>query len=92
MVGIDTDPGLREVAAGSCELEQAIRFIDEDGRLAILPITSRAEAGERLTGNGAIQAVVAQVKEQFDLVLLDCPPLLAIAVVLFPRTTTRTVP
>lgn len=79
MVDLETGPGLREVAAGAGTLEEAIRPLDEDGRLAILPITSRAEAGERLTGNGAIQAIVAQVKERFDLVLLDCPPLLAIA-------------
>lgn len=70
--------GVREVAAGKCDLTAALR-LDDGGGFAVLPITSRAEAGERLTGNGAIQAIVAQLKERFDLVVLDCPPLLAIA-------------
>jgi polysaccharide biosynthesis transport protein len=69
---------LREVAAGECQLGDALRQVDDDF-LTILPISSRAREGERLTNNGAIQAIVAQLKEKFDLVLLDCPPLLAIA-------------
>lgn len=70
--------GLREVIAGECKLDEALRY-SHDGRLAVLPISSRARAGERLTDNAAIQGVLAQLKDKFDLVLLDCPPLLAIA-------------
>jgi uncharacterized protein involved in exopolysaccharide biosynthesis/Mrp family chromosome partitioning ATPase len=70
--------GLRMLVAGECTLAQAVRPTNFE-RLSVLPITTRAEAGERLTGNGAINAIVAQLKEQFDVVILDCAPLLAIA-------------
>lgn len=76
--GLHQGPGLREVAAGECRLDQAVRLGEGDDP-AILPITSRGGAGERLIGKGAIQAIVAQLKERFELVVLDCPPLLAIA-------------
>lgn len=70
--------GLREVAANDCDLDTALHYLVGD-RLAILPITSRGQDGERLVGKGAIQAIVAQLKERFDVVILDCPPLLALA-------------
>ncbi|WP_324740394.1 polysaccharide biosynthesis tyrosine autokinase [Tsuneonella sp. CC-YZS046] len=78
LYGLNHGAGLREIANGEETLDNTLRFIDDRDH-AILPITSSAEAGERLTAKGAIQAVVAQLKEHFDLVLLDCPPLLAIA-------------
>lgn len=71
-------PGVREIAARQVLLEDALRY-EEGGNLAILPITSDAEAGERLTRSGSIHAIIAQLKERFDLIVLDCPPLLAIA-------------
>jgi polysaccharide biosynthesis transport protein len=78
LTGFEEGPGLRELMAGQCTLDEALRQTGTHG-LTVLPITSRAEAGERLTGNGAIHAIVAQLKERFDVVLLDCAPLLAIA-------------
>lgn len=78
LIGFNEGLGLRELVAGQCTLEEALRQTDAP-EFYILPITSRAEAGERLTGNGAIHAIVAQLKEQFDVVILDCAPLLAIA-------------
>lgn len=71
-------PGLRMLVDGKCTLDEAVRPTRHEG-LSVLPITTRAEAGERLTGNGAINAIVAQLKERFDVVILDCAPLLAIA-------------
>jgi uncharacterized protein involved in exopolysaccharide biosynthesis/Mrp family chromosome partitioning ATPase len=71
--------GLREVIAGQCPLDRALRVVDGNDHLVVLPISSRAREGERLTDNGGIQGIVAQLKERFDIVLLDCPPLLAIA-------------
>lgn len=70
--------GLSELASGAAPLEAALRTIG-GGNTWLLPITSPAEPGQRLTGNAAIQAVVGELRTHFDLVLLDCPPLLAIA-------------
>jgi len=76
--GMQDGPGIREFVAGECTLHDVLRG-EQDGAPAILPITSRPLAGERLIDKGAIQRIVAQLKENFDLVVLDCPPLLAIA-------------
>lgn len=78
LMDFNEGPSLRELVAGQCTLADALRPTETPG-FSVLPITSRADAGERLTGNGAIHAIVAQLKEQFDVVILDCAPLLAIA-------------
>lgn len=74
---MQSGPGLREAASGQATLSAALRPLSD--KLAVLPITSPPDAGERLTSNGAIHGLVGRLKESFDLVVLDCPPLLAIA-------------
>lgn len=74
---IHDGPGLLEMGDGSTGLDDAIRTVS--GGLHILPIVSRGSEGDRLTDKGLIQAAVAQLKERYDLVILDCPPLLAVA-------------
>tara|TARA_R110000772_G_scaffold268577_1_gene396565 strand:+ start:2008 stop:4260 length:2253 start_codon:yes stop_codon:yes gene_type:complete len=76
--GVEDGSGILEIASGKSSLSEALRTIP-DSTVSILPIVSRGGEGDRLTNNGAIQAIVAQLKELFDLVILDCPPLLAIA-------------
>lgn len=70
--------GILDVIDGKCSLDQALRQIP-DSSVSVLPIISRGNDGDRLTDNGAIQAIVAQLKERFEMVILDCPPLLAVA-------------
>jgi polysaccharide biosynthesis transport protein len=76
--GIEDGFGIMEIVKGKATLDLALRHIP-DSRLAILPIISRGNDGDRLTDKGAIQAIIAQLKEGFDMVILDCPPLLAVA-------------
>lgn len=78
LTGFAQGPGLREIASGAATLDQALQPMN-DGGPVILPITGKPNEGERLAEHGMIHAVVAQLKERFDLILLDCPPLLAIA-------------
>lgn len=78
LVEVRGGPGLRELVTGQATLEEVLHPTLSPN-LSILPITSSPEAGERLTGSAAIHATVAQLRERFDVVLLDCPPLLAIA-------------
>ncbi len=74
---IQEGPGLVEIGEGTATLDQAIRTVSSG--LHILPIVSRGNEGDRLTDKGLIQSTVAQLKQQYDLVILDCPPLLAVA-------------
>lgn len=78
LIDVREGPGLRELVARQASLEEVL-YPTNCPNLSILPITSPADAGERLTGSAAIHATVAQLRERFDVVLLDCAPLLAIA-------------
>ncbi|WP_225009180.1 GumC family protein [Novosphingobium percolationis] len=69
--------GLREVMAGTAELDQAL--VEIHPKLHLLPLGSVAAEGERLVADGGIHRVVAQLKERFEFVVLDLPPLLSIA-------------
>jgi len=54
-------------------------FQDGDSGMRILPISKPFRKGERLTEGGRLHQVVASLREQFDFVILDCPPILPIA-------------
>ncbi|MCW1382716.1 polysaccharide biosynthesis tyrosine autokinase [Novosphingobium sp. KCTC 2891] len=69
--------GLREAIAGTATLDLALHEVRP--KLTVLPLVSVATDGERLTADGGIHRIVAQLKERFELVVLDLPPLLSIA-------------
>lgn len=71
-LGIAPLPGLREVLGGVVALERAIRTTGVPNLLALtagLPVSSPSA---RLAGE-AMQSLVRQVREQFDMVLIDAP-------------------
>ncbi len=70
-------PGLREFLAGGLPLGQAAVPI-LDG-VSLLPITSAFGKGERLMQDGRFAELLAALRDNFDLVVLDCPPILPIA-------------
>lgn len=70
-------PGLYE--ALHSETGQAARYEDEDSELQVIPITRPFAKGERLTERGRLHRVIARLREDFDVVILDCPPILPIA-------------
>ncbi len=55
------------------------QYQESDSGMRILPITKPFKKGERLTENGRLQRVIARLRDQFDFVILDCPPILPIA-------------
>ena len=60
-------------------LKETLRQLEATNDLYFLPITTRLPKGERLIDRGRIHAVIAQLREEFDLILMDLPPLLAIS-------------
>lgn len=72
-----SQPGLREMFAGEASLE-AVAVPILDG-VTLFPITTRFETGERLVRDGRLHALIARLREHFDLVILDCAPVLPIA-------------
>ena len=73
---LEAGPGLVDVLNGRATLDEAVRYVDSDGSLAVL--TSGTEdrlATDLLAGNAAAE-VIDQLRERFDFVLVDSPPLL----------------
>jgi len=71
--------GLREVIVDGADPETAIRADSAIATLGLLPITTPFARGERLTGNGRLHRTLAIMRERYDLILIDCPPLLPVA-------------
>mgnify|MGYP002779785074 CR=1 FL=1 len=55
------------------------QYQESGSDMRVLPITRSFRKGERLTEGGRLEQVLARLREQFDFVILDCPPILPIA-------------
>lgn len=55
------------------------RYKESETDMHILPITRAFRKGERVTENGRLQHLLVRLREEFDFVILDCPPILPIA-------------
>ncbi|QVM83288.1 GumC family protein [Novosphingobium decolorationis] len=70
-------PGLMEALAAE---DSPIPCYEEpQSEMRIVPITRAFAKGERLTERGRFARMVARLREDYDVVLLDCPPVLPIA-------------
>ena len=71
------EPGLHDALHSDCgEIPQ---YQEEQSSMRLVPISRPFPKGERLTEKGRLHAVVARLREQFDVIILDCPPILPIA-------------
>ena len=73
----ERSPGLTEVIVGEAPLEKAIQPTDVPN-LSLLPSGRFPPNPAELLGSPKMQAILREVKAEFDIVLLDSPPLLAV--------------
>lgn len=78
MFGIDRLPGLTEVLVRQATLEESIRPTDVEG-LHLLPAGTLVPNVSELLGSDRMRAVLAELSDRYDLVLVDTPPVLAAA-------------
>ncbi len=78
MLAIKPSVGLLEVLAGTAKLEDAI-IIDEPSGCHILPLTASKFTPRDVFGTQAFAKLVAYLKANYDFVILDCAPVLAVA-------------
>ena len=81
--GIKAQFGLLEVLAGEAKLESALIKDDQNG-LTILPLADAVSSPRDVFGTVAFERLLAKLRDQFDLVILDTAPVLAV-------TDTRTI-
>lgn len=77
---LDQEPraGLAEVLRGEQSLETVLA-VDHPTGLVVLPGSRRLEQPTRLLGPAGLGRLLAAARERFELVLVDAPPLLAVA-------------
>ncbi len=72
-------PGLVQVVGGACRsIDRAVIREPESG-LAFLPAGGEVEAPHELLASPRLRVLMAALREVFDLVVLDLPPVLAVA-------------
>ncbi|WP_423920282.1 polysaccharide biosynthesis tyrosine autokinase [Frigoribacterium sp. 2-23] len=76
-MGLEGAVGLSDVLIGRVELDDALQIWGDDG-LVVLPAGTVPPNPSELLGSPAMQALVVELGERFDVVLIDTPPLLSV--------------
>jgi len=73
---IERAPGLADVLQGECRILDAVDTQWSEN-VHVLPAGNLAADPHALVGNGALTSLIGEVREAYDLVILDTPPILA---------------
>ncbi|MBW3535605.1 MAG: polysaccharide biosynthesis tyrosine autokinase [Gemmatimonadetes bacterium] len=73
----DAKPGLTNVIMNECELDDAVRSVEvADGKmLDLLPTGTLPPNPSELVGSQHMRRLLAELRERYEMVLLDSPPL-----------------
>ncbi|HEY0951629.1 polysaccharide biosynthesis tyrosine autokinase, partial [Nocardioides sp.] len=77
-LGLDGGVGLSDVLVGDRDLDEALVSWNQ-GLLTVLPAGSLPPDPAALLGSAAMAALAGQLRERFDVVLYDSPPMLSVA-------------
>ncbi|MDO5498151.1 MAG: polysaccharide biosynthesis tyrosine autokinase, partial [Propionibacteriaceae bacterium] len=76
---MDSSVGLTTVLIGRADLEDVVQPYGQEGNLHVLPAGTIPPNPGELLGSRRMQALLARAAEEYDTVLLDCPPVLPVA-------------
>lgn len=77
-LGIDGGTGLSDVLVGERDLDEVLVGWHQ-GMLTVLPAGSLPPDPAALLGSAAMASLVAELRERFDVVVYDSPPMLSVA-------------
>lgn len=78
LLGLSLEPGLCDVLAGTCSLEEAIQA-DDNSQLHVLTAGEMQMSPHRLVGNGTLRPTFEAFRAAYDYVVVDSPPVLAVS-------------
>ncbi|MGH6952089.1 MAG: GumC family protein [Vitreimonas sp.] len=78
VLDIEPDAGLLQVLAGEVGWQQAIH-VDEASGMSVLPLSGCGFTPKEIFGAEDMSALLAELRGSFDLIVLDCAPVLAVA-------------
>ncbi len=74
---LERGPGITDVIVGDCKLEDAVRDTGFD-KLKLLPCGTLPPNPAELVGGNEMDALLKQMKQSYDYVIFDSPPLAAV--------------
>ena len=74
LLGVDRRPGLTDVLRGDIPLEVAVRATSYDG-LTLIPCGVRTSDAPELLGAAKMTELLARLRGDYDVILVDSPPL-----------------
>ena len=78
MLGLNPAQGLTEVLRGAASWRDAL-VLDPASGAHVLPLSDAEASAEDLFGSPAMESLLIELRQAFDLILLDTPPVLALA-------------
>lgn len=78
VIDIETDVGILQVLAGEAPWRSAI-VRDPNSDAHVLPVSTAGFTPRDVFGSDAMSKLIADLRDAYDLVILDCAPILAVA-------------
>jgi exopolysaccharide transport family protein len=78
VLGLEPPLGLLQVLSGEANWRKAI-YVDEASGMHLLPLKDSGFTPKDVFGNDAMTHLVDELRGMFDLIILDCAPVLAVA-------------
>jgi polysaccharide biosynthesis transport protein len=81
LFGASREPGLVDVLEGTTGLEKSVRWVEVGGgkHLYLLPTGRLPPNPAQLLGSPAMRELLARLRDESEIVILDCPPLNIVA-------------
>lgn len=74
-LGIEGNAGLSTILSGLSEFEEVVQPLGSNGKLFVLPSGTIPPNPGQLLSSTRMAALVHRVTDEYDIVILDCPPL-----------------
>jgi capsular exopolysaccharide synthesis family protein len=78
LLDLPLEPGLSDVLTGDCTLEDAVQT-DFSDRIHVLTAGQIQTSPHRLVGNGTLKKMFEEFRDNYDYVVIDSPPVLAVS-------------
>jgi polysaccharide biosynthesis transport protein len=79
LFGVPKSPGLNDVLSNGQPAESLIRQHGSVRNLSLLPAGTRSTMPSELLGSGRFEDLLQSLKEKYDLIIIDSPPMLLVA-------------
>ncbi len=77
-LGLEPKVGLAEVLIGQTKVKDII-LVDKASGLHVAPALANTQFAQELLGSEKMATLVAAWRKEYDLIVLDCPPVMAVA-------------